>query len=66
MTSNSVIVSVKLWLNVANNDYITLCNFGNCIMSGRSKQKKKKPGLDRVNATVHTQSIHLNESLMNW
>ena len=65
MTSNSVIVSVKLWLNVANNDYITLCNFGNCIMSGRSKQKKK-PGLDRAYATVHTQSIHLNESLMNW
>ena len=27
---------------------------------------KKKPGLDRVNETVHTQSIHLNESLMNW
>ena len=40
MTSNSVIVSVKLCLNVGNNDYITLCNFGNCIMSGRSKQKK--------------------------
>ena len=64
MTSNSVIVSVKLCLNVGNNDYITLSNFGNCIMSGSSKQKKK-PGLDTVNATVHTQSIHLNESLMN-
>ena len=64
MTSNSVIVSVKLCLNVGNNDYITLCNFGDRIMSGRSKQKKnKKPGLDRVNATVHTQSIHLNESV---
>ena len=24
---------------------------------------KKKPGLDRVNATVHTQSIHFNESV---
>ena len=30
-------------------------------MCGRSKQKK--PGLDRVNATVHTQSIHFNESV---
>ena len=61
MTSNSIIVSVKLCLNVGNNDYITLCNFGDLIMCGRSKQKK--PGLDRVNATVHTQSIHFNESV---
>ena len=43
MTSNSVIVSVKLCLNVGNNDYITLCNFGDNIMGGRSKQKKKSP-----------------------
>ena len=66
MTSNSVIVSVKLCLNVGNNDYITLCKFGDRIMGGRSKQKKSLACMDRVNETVHTQSIHLNESLMNW
>lgn len=43
MTSNSVIVSVKLCLNVGNNDYITLCKFGDRIMGGRSKQKKAWP-----------------------
>ena len=62
MTSNYVIVSVKLCLKVGNNDYIILCNFGGRIMSGRSKQKQGR--LDSVNATVHTpQSIHLNESV---
>lgn len=45
MTSNFVIISVKLCLNVGNNDYITVCNFGDRIMSGLSKQKKKaQPG----------------------
>ena len=56
MTSNFVIISVKLCLNVGNNDYITVCNFGDHIMSGLSKQKKK-PSLDRVNATVYTYSF---------
>ena len=57
MTSNYVIVSIKLYLNVGNNDYIILWNFGGRIMSGHSNQKK--PGLGRVNATVHTPQSRL-------
>ena len=65
MTSNYVIVSVKLYLNVGNNQYIILWNFGSRIMSGRSNQKK--PGLGRVNATVHTPQSRLRAvSLFSW
>ena len=41
-TLRCVIVSVKLCINVGNNEYITMCNFGGCI------NKAKKPGLKRV------------------
>ena len=34
MTSNYVMVSIKLCLDVGNGEYITLCNCGGCIMSG--------------------------------
>ena len=33
MTSNYVIVSIKLCLDVRNDEYIILCNFGGRIMS---------------------------------
>ena len=34
MTSNDVNLSIKLWLDVGNNEYIILCYFGVRIMSG--------------------------------
>ena len=55
MTSNYVIVSVKLYLNVGNNQYIILWNFGGRIMSGRSNQKK--PGLGRVKVSVKENEV---------
>ena len=42
-TLRCVIVSVKLCVNVGNNEYITLCNFGGRI------NKAKMPGLKTVN-----------------
>ena len=34
MTSNYFFVSIKLCLDVGNKEYIILCYFGGCIMSG--------------------------------
>ena len=60
MTSNYVIVPIKLYLDVGNDEHIILCNFGGRfvssfeVMEGDPKahllvagSKNKKPGLNR-------------------
>ena len=60
MTSDYVIVSIKLCPEVGNDGYIIVCNFGGRRISGcdviegglrgarRSQEAKKKPGLNRI------------------
>ena len=48
MTSNYVKMSIKLCLNVGNEDYIILCNFGGLIISGLEAEEgvsEPPPGL---------------------
>ena len=65
MTSNSVIVSVKLCLNVGNNDYSTLCNFGDLIICGRSKQRKNPALIGLMQQFIPNLFISM-KVLMNW
>ena len=60
MTSDKVILSIKLCTEVRNDEYIIVCNFGGCRMSGleviegglrslpASRVKQKKPGLNML------------------
>ena len=55
MTSNFVIVAIKVCLDVGNDEYIILCNFsGSSIISGFEVRprsvagNKKQPALNRV------------------
>ena len=64
MTSDYVIVSTKLCPEGGNDEYIILCNFGDCRTSGSeiiegdphrsplSQDAKQKPGLNRVKYQV--------------
>ena len=49
-----MIVSVKLCINVGNNEYITICNFVGRI------NKAKKPGLKRVEIEAMYRLSHGN------
>ena len=64
MTSDSVILSIKLCPEVRDGEYIIVRNFGGCRMSSLkvierglrglpiSREKQRMPGLSRVNADI--------------
>ena len=51
MTSDYVIVSIKLRPDVANNGYITLCNFGGHRLSGFKVIEGDSEGFSRLPVT---------------
>ena len=48
MTSNYVIVSINLCLDIGNDEYIILDNFGGVLSEAKKKKEEKKKGLNRV------------------
>ena len=59
MTSNYVIVSIKLYPDAGNGEFIILCNFGGSIMSGFESIEGNR-SQEVKNSNMERWSVNLN------